>query len=92
MTTFLSTVSSQSTQSQIAGPSVTLILPIRNEAAHIGRSLAAILAQDYPPERMEILVVDGLSDDGTREIISQFTIHNSLFIFSTTRNGSLLLP
>ena len=44
-------------------------MPIRNEAAYIKRSLGAVLAQDYPPDRMEVLVVDGMSDDGTREIV-----------------------
>ncbi len=50
-------------------PFVTLIMPIRNEAAFIARGLGAVLAQDYPAERMEVLVVDGLSTDGTREIV-----------------------
>jgi glycosyltransferase involved in cell wall biosynthesis len=48
-------------------PLVTVIMPVRNEAAYIDRSLGAVLAQDYPANRLEILVVDGLSDDGTRE-------------------------
>ncbi|MFQ5614777.1 MAG: glycosyltransferase family 2 protein [Anaerolineae bacterium] len=51
-------------------PFVTVIVPIRNEARHIRQCLAAILAQDYPAGRMEILVVDGLSDDGTRAIVA----------------------
>lgn len=50
-------------------PFVSVIMPVRNEAVYIGRSLGAVLAQDYPSECMEILVVDGLSDDGTREVI-----------------------
>lgn len=48
---------------------VSVIMPVRNEAAYIERSLGAVLAQDYPPERMEILVVDGMSTDGTREYV-----------------------
>jgi len=60
-------------------PLVTIILPIRNEAAHIQRTLAAVLAQDYPSDRMQILVVDGMSDDGTRDIVSQFAVHNFQF-------------
>lgn len=50
-------------------PGVTVIMPIRNEAAFIERSLGAMLAQDYPGE-IEIICVDGMSDDGTRDIIS----------------------
>lgn len=46
-------------------------MPVRNEAAYIERSLGAVLAQDYPADRLEVLVVDGLSTDGTREIVGQ---------------------
>jgi glycosyltransferase involved in cell wall biosynthesis len=52
-------------------PLVSVIMPIRNEAAYIERSLISVLNQDYPPERMEILVADGMSDDATRHIIAQ---------------------
>jgi len=48
-------------------PFVTVIMPIRNEAGFIERSLGAVLAQDYPADRLEVLVVDGMSTDGTRE-------------------------
>lgn len=51
-------------------PLVSVIMPVRNEAAYIERSLGAVLAQDYPADRLEILVVDGLSTDGTREYIA----------------------
>ena len=50
-------------------PTVTVIMPVRNEASFIERSLGAVLAQDYPADRLEVLVVDGMSDDGTREIV-----------------------
>lgn len=44
-------------------------MPIRNEADFIARSLGAVLAQDYPHSRMEVLIADGMSDDNTREVI-----------------------
>jgi glycosyltransferase involved in cell wall biosynthesis len=50
-------------------PFVSIIMPIRNEANYITRSLQAVLAQDYPHDRLEVIVVDGLSDDGTRDIV-----------------------
>ena len=50
-------------------PLVTVIMPVRNEAAFIQRSLRSVLAQDYPPERVEILVVDGRSNDATRQLV-----------------------
>lgn len=49
--------------------SVTVIMPIRNEAAFIERSLGSVLVQDYPHQSMQIIVVDGMSSDGTREIV-----------------------
>ena len=50
-------------------PLVTIIMPIRNEAAFIARSLGAVLAQNYPADKMEIIVIDGMSRDGTRNIV-----------------------
>lgn len=52
-------------------PKVSLIMPIRNEAGFITKSLSAVLNQDYPQERMEIVIVDGMSEDGTREMVDQ---------------------
>lgn len=52
-------------------PLVTLIMPIRNEASFIARSLGAALAQDYPHNRMEVLIADGMSSDETRSVINR---------------------
>lgn len=51
-------------------PTVTVIMPVRNEGAFVERSLAAVLAQDYPRDRMEILIADGISTDGTRDVVA----------------------
>ncbi len=58
-------------------PPVTIILPIRNEARYIERCLNAVLAQTYPRECLEILVVDGMSDDGTRDIVENILVQVS---------------
>jgi len=50
-------------------PDVTVVMPIRNEGAFLAKSLGAVLDQDYPAERMEVIVADGMSDDGTREAV-----------------------
>src|SRR5260370_4460646 len=50
-------------------PFVSVIVPVRNEAAFIRRTLEQLLAQEYDPRRFEVLVADGRSDDGTREIV-----------------------
>lgn len=58
------------------GPLVTVIMPVRNEVGYIDRSLGAVLAQDYPSELMEIMVVDGMSGDGTRERVRALAEHD----------------
>jgi glycosyltransferase involved in cell wall biosynthesis len=50
-------------------PLVTIIMPILNEANSIERSLRSVLAQDYPQELTEILIIDGGSTDKTRELV-----------------------
>jgi glycosyltransferase involved in cell wall biosynthesis len=50
-------------------PLVSVVIPMRNEAAHIGRCLDSILAQDYPAEQLEVIVVDGDSDDASSEVL-----------------------
>ncbi len=49
---------------------ISVVVPVRNEARSIARTLECLLAQDYDPARFEILVVDGESNDGTREIVA----------------------
>ena len=57
-------------------PFISVLMPVRNETAFIQRSLAAVLAQDYPRDRMEIVIADGLSTDGTREAIKAVQLRN----------------
>lgn len=51
---------------------ISIIVACRNEKMFIADCLESILANDYPKELMEILVVDGMSDDGTRHIVSSY--------------------
>src|SRR5213078_2401030 len=50
-------------------PSVRILVPARNEAAMLPRSLPALLAQDYPGE-WRVVVVDDRSTDGSAEAVS----------------------
>ena len=52
-------------------PLVTLIMPVRNEARFIEKSLVSVLRQDYPADRLEIIIADGNSTDSTRKIIGE---------------------
>lgn len=48
-------------------PKVTLLIVVRNERGYIEKSLQSLLDQTYPRELTEIIVVDGMSTDGTKE-------------------------
>jgi glycosyltransferase involved in cell wall biosynthesis len=50
-------------------PFVTIIIPCRNEADFIERCIASVLACQYPYDKLEVLAVDGMSSDQTRDII-----------------------
>ena len=52
-------------------PSVSVIVPIRNEEKHLSACLQAIVNQDYEGS-LQVLVVDGMSEDRSRAIASCF--------------------
>jgi cellulose synthase/poly-beta-1,6-N-acetylglucosamine synthase-like glycosyltransferase len=51
---------------------VSILIPARNEEANIGQLLTDIMAQYYPPELMEVIVIDDHSTDRTADIASSF--------------------
>jgi glycosyltransferase involved in cell wall biosynthesis len=54
-------------------PKVTVVIPMMNEKAYIGRCLEAMVEQDYPAEFVEVLIVDGGSNDGSAEIVRSYS-------------------
>ena len=48
---------------------VSIIIPCRNEEKYIERCISSFLEQSYPQELLQIIVSDGMSTDGTRDII-----------------------
>ncbi|HEC66941.1 MAG TPA: glycosyltransferase family 2 protein [bacterium] len=56
---------------------VSIIISCRNEEKYIAKCLDSIIAQDYPKNKLEILVVDGRSTDETREIVKKYTEKHS---------------
>jgi GT2 family glycosyltransferase len=48
---------------------VTVVVPVKNEAAAIEPTLRALLTQDYPRDRYEVIVADGGSEDATVPIV-----------------------
>ena len=51
-------------------PTVSVIMPIRNEAEHLEAAVASVLAQEYP-EPFEVCLAVGPSDDGTESVTAQ---------------------
>ncbi len=58
-------------------PYVSIIIPCRNESAFIAGCLDSILTNGYPLDRLEIVVVDGMSDDGTRAILDRYAAQHA---------------
>ena len=57
-------------------PFVSIVMPIRNESDFIERTIRTILDNDYPEDKLEILVADGMSDDGTQNIVNEISESN----------------
>jgi succinoglycan biosynthesis protein ExoA len=78
-------------------PFVSVVLPVRNEARFIRRCLDSVFAQDYPRDRIEVIVADGMSSDRTRELAAAFrgrrtamrVIDNPGRIVPTGLNGAI---
>jgi succinoglycan biosynthesis protein ExoA len=51
---------------------VSIIIPIRNEAESIRATLDSVLHQSFPSSRTEVIVVDGMSTDRTREVLDRY--------------------
>lgn len=58
-------------------PSVTVIIPAFNEAEHIEATVLNKLEQDYPQERLSVIVVSDESEDGTDEIVQRLAQQHS---------------
>lgn len=52
---------------------ISIICPTYNEEKYIAGCLEAIIESDYPKKDMEVLIVDGMSSDNTREIILKYS-------------------
>lgn len=65
-------------------PSVTAVVPARNEVDVIARSIGSLLAQAYPG-KLRIVLVDDESDDGTAKIARALDDGSTLTVLSGTR-------
>ena len=52
-------------------PFVSVVMPVYNEKRYIAQAIQSLGMQDYPKDRMEAVLVDGMSTDGTVDCIRQ---------------------
>ncbi len=70
-------------------PSVTVLVPARNEEKVIVEKIDNLLAQDYPDDRMEIYVVSDCSTDKTVDIVRNYADRGVKLIEFVERHGKL---
>lgn len=67
-------------------PKVSVVIPCRNEEKYITKCLQSVLNSDYPKEHIEILVVDGNSNDRTPDIVQAFAEkHSNVKLISNSK-------
>jgi len=71
-------------------PKVTIIVPTRNEVHFIEKCLNSFLISDYPEHLMEIIIVDGMSEDGTSEIVKRYCKRDKRIVL--INNQKLITP
>jgi glycosyltransferase involved in cell wall biosynthesis len=65
---------------------LSVVIPCRNEAKYIGKCLDSIINSDYPKDRLEVLIVDGQSEDGTTRILAEYRRRFPyIFVFDNPR-------
>jgi len=57
-------------------PLVTILVPCRNESKFISDCLLSIVGNGYPESRLQVLVLDGMSEDGTMEIVERMSVNH----------------
>jgi glycosyltransferase involved in cell wall biosynthesis len=78
----------EGTESEPAGAFrfVSIVIPMRNEAAHIAACLESLAEQDVPAERFEVIVADGESTDGSAEIVAAWALrHPNVRVMANAR-------
>ncbi len=58
-------------------PQVSVIIPCRNEARFIDQCVESVLASEYPRDRLEVIVADGMSSDGTRQQLERYAARDA---------------
>lgn len=73
-------------------PTVSIVIPCYNEQKTIRKLLEALRLQTFPLDRMEVVISDGLSTDGTREEIASFQKAHEELSIRVVENGTRTIP
>lgn len=68
-------------------PFVTIVIPAYNEERQIRGAIEALLAQDFPPDRRQILIISDGSTDGTDGIVQEFASRGVELLRIAVRGG-----
>ena len=66
-------------------PTVSVVMPSYNQAAYLAEAVESVLSQDYRP--LELIVVDGASTDGTRDILDGYAGRAGVRVLSEPDDG-----
>jgi glycosyltransferase involved in cell wall biosynthesis len=62
-------------------PVISIIIPMRNEENYIEKCVKSLIDQDCPEDSYEVIIVDGMSDDRSREIVRSLSNnHSNVFL------------
>jgi succinoglycan biosynthesis protein ExoA len=73
-------------------PRASIIIPCYNEQATIHQLLDAIYHQTFPRSEMEVVIADGLSEDGTREVATRFQNEHPDLTIRIVENAARSIP
>jgi len=73
-------------------PVCSIIIPVRNEETSIAKCLDAIFSNDYPKDRIEIIVVDGQSDDETLRVLQNYITEHPYAQIKVLKNPKKIAP
>lgn len=70
-----------------ATPRVAVIVPCYNEAGTVGGTVESLLMLDYPSDKLEIVLVNDGSTDGTREVMDRYAAHPQITVIHQANGG-----
>ena len=70
--------------------SVSILIPCKNEYIFISRCLDSIIDNEYPHNSLDILIIDGMSTDGTRDVLQRYMAE--YFFIRTIDNPTGIIP